>query len=75
MMEEGGEALGFAPEICWLSEQAEMWLDRIRHAITEPAHVDRLHSPAGRHRAEGKRESLCFVEANRAAKIKAGSPP
>jgi hypothetical protein len=52
-----------------------MWLDRIRHAITEPAHVDRLHSPAGRHRAEGKRESLCFVEANRAAKIKAGSPP
>ena len=37
MMEEGDEALGFAPEICWLSEQAEIWLDRIGRTITEPA--------------------------------------
>ena len=29
MMEEGDEALGFEREIQRLSEQAEIWLDRI----------------------------------------------
>ena len=42
MMEEGDEALGFEREIYWLSGQAEMWLDRIGRAITEPVHVDRV---------------------------------
>ena len=42
MMEEGDEALGFEREIYWLNGQAEIWHDRIGHAITGPAHVDRL---------------------------------
>jgi len=61
MMEEGDEALGFEREICWMSEQAEMWLDRVDRTMTDPVHVDRLAptiSRAGRHRAGGKRESL-----------------
>ena len=41
-MEEGDEALGFEREIYYLSERAEMGLDRTGHAITQPAHVDRL---------------------------------
>src|SRR5208283_2257529 len=42
MMEEGDEALGFEHEICWMSEQAEIWLDRVDRTMTDPVHVDRL---------------------------------
>ena len=41
MMEEGDEALDFEREICWVSEQAEIWLASVDATITEPVHVDR----------------------------------
>jgi len=42
MMEEGDEALGLDRTICWLSEQAGMWVDSVDRTITEPVHVDKL---------------------------------
>ena len=42
MMEEGDEALGLDRTICWLSEQAGMWIDSVDRTITEPVHVDKL---------------------------------
>jgi hypothetical protein len=45
MMEEGDKAFGFEREICWLSEQVEMWLDSVDRTITERVHVDRSPAP------------------------------
>jgi hypothetical protein len=61
MMEERDEALGLNRAICWLSEQAEMWLDSVDRTmlIRSTSTGTRPHvSRAGRHRARGRRESL-----------------
>jgi hypothetical protein len=68
MMEERGEALGFEREICWMSEQAERWLDRVDRSMTDLVHVDRLARTIAA--LEGiEREAnakTCFVAAHRA---------
>jgi hypothetical protein len=77
MMEEGDETLGLEREICWLSEQAEMWLDRIGRAITEPAHVDRLARTIAplADIERGKRESLCSSQPIGWRRSRRASPP
>ena len=74
MMEEGDEALGFEREIYWLSEQAEIWLDRVDRTMTEPVHLDRLaRTIAALEDVEREANAkACFVAAYRAAKIEAG---
>ena len=57
MMEEGDEALDFEREICWLSEQAEIWLASVDATITEPVHVDRQTRKPASSRPIGRRRS------------------
>jgi hypothetical protein len=72
MMEEGDETLGFEREICWMSEQAEMWLDSVDRTIAEPVHVDRVARTIAALQDIERRAGTqcCAVAASRAAKIK-----